>query len=88
MTDEEKLCAISDVFREHNRIFPDMTHSQAVEKIRRIVNDDDSTESAVWIANVVKMTFTCSKCKGSSLYNFLTCPYCKSLMVNGEGEKK
>lgn len=86
MTDEEKLCAISDVMREHNKLFPDITHSQAVTQIKNIINNDEILDTAVWINNVVKMTFTCSKCRRSSLFNFNTCPYCKSLMINGEGE--
>lgn len=38
---EEMLLQIVDVLKKHNRPIPDLTHKEAIEEIRSIVNKDN-----------------------------------------------
>lgn len=37
---EEMLLQIVDILKKHNRVLPDLTHKEAIEEIRSIVNKD------------------------------------------------
>lgn len=39
---EEMLLQIVEVLKKHNRPLPDLTHKEAIEEIRYIVNKKDS----------------------------------------------
>lgn len=37
---EEMLLQIVDVLKKHNKTLPDLTHKEAIEEIKSIVNDN------------------------------------------------
>lgn len=85
MTDEEKLCEISEVMRRHNKPLGGLSHSQALHYITKIVNTDDRPRiHAEWKDNGLHHCFICSNCKRETLYKFPTYPYCEAYMKGDE----
>lgn len=85
MTDEEKLCEISEVMRRHNKPLGGLSHSQALHYITKIVNTDDRPRiHAEWKDNGLHHCFIYSNCKRETLYKFPTCPYCEAYMKGDE----
>lgn len=84
MTDEEKLCEITDVLRRHNKPQGGISHAEAVRLITRIIELSPKHKTAVWLPNGQHMTYVCSNCKCESLTTFDICLNCEAYMKKGD----
>lgn len=84
MTDEEKLCAISEVLRRHNKIHHGISHAEALRQITNIIEQSPRHNKAFWLPIGRHMAYVCSNCKFEYMTTFDICPNCEAYMTKGD----